>query len=88
MNVDEQIQGFREFIEQHYYAELLETVRKGYESIACDFTLLVAINTELAEDLVERPEDALKAAEYAIKEFDLPKKLTSFMYDFLISLPV
>lgn len=78
MNVDEQIQGFREFIEQHYYAELLETVRKGYESIACDFTLLVAINTELAEDLVERPEDALKAAEYAIKEFDLPKPIDKF----------
>ncbi len=78
MEVDEQIRLFREFIEQQYHAQLLETVRKGHESIVLDFSKLLQFNSELAEEIIEQPEELLKAAEIAIKEFDLPKKLDKF----------
>lgn len=78
MEVDEQIRLFREFIEQNYHAQLLEEVRKGNESLVLDFSELIKFNTELTEEILEKPEELLKAAEIAVKEFDLPKKLTKF----------
>jgi replicative DNA helicase Mcm len=78
MDVDEQIKVFREFIEQNYYPELLEAVRKGDESLVLDFSELIKFNTEISEETLENPEELLKAAELAVREFDLPKKLRKF----------
>ena len=78
MEVDEQIKVFREFIEQNYYPQLLESVRKGQAYIVLDFSELIKFNTEITEEFLEQPEELLKAAELAIKEFDLPKKVTKF----------
>tara|TARA_Y100000310_G_scaffold146139_1_gene145492 strand:- start:1048 stop:3069 length:2022 start_codon:yes stop_codon:yes gene_type:complete len=78
MNVDDQIKFFRDFIEQNYYPELLEAVRTGQEFINLDFAELIKFNTEISEELLENPEELLKAAELAIKEFDLPKKVRKF----------
>lgn len=78
MEVDEQIKVFRDFVEQNYYPQLLETVRKGEEFLVLDFAELIKFNTELAEDILEQPEELLKAAEISIKEFDLPKKVRKF----------
>ncbi len=78
MEVDQQIQNFRDFIEQHYHAPLLESVRKGQESLVLDFSSLLGFNTELTEEIIEKPEELLKAAEIAVKEFDLPKKVDKF----------
>lgn len=78
MEVDEQIRLFHEFIEQNYYPQLLEAVRKGDRSLTLDFSQLVKFNTEICEELLEQPEEVLKAAELSIKEFDLPKPLTKF----------
>jgi replicative DNA helicase Mcm len=82
VEVDNQIKIFREFIEDNYYPQLLETVRKGYEFIVLDFSELIKFNTELSEEVLESPEELLKAAEIAIKEFDLPKKLKKFSVRF------
>lgn len=78
MEVDEQIKIFREFIEQNYYPELLEAVRKGQSHLVLDFSQLIKFNTEICEEILETPEELLKAAELTIKEFDLPKKITKF----------
>src|SRR3989338_5860023 len=78
MEVDEQIKVFRDFIEQNYYPELLEAVRKGNNFLVLDFSLLIKFNTEICEEILETPEELLKAAELAIKDFDLPKKITKF----------
>src|SRR3990167_7792585 len=86
MEVDEQIKIFREFIEQNYYPQLLEAVRKGESSLVLDFSELVKFNTEIAEEILESPEELLKAAEIATKEFDLPKKINKFNLR-LINLP-
>ncbi len=78
LEVSEQIRLFKEFIEQHYHAQLLEANRKGKESLVIAFSELLKFNTELAEEITERPEEVLKAAEIAIKEFDLPRKIDKF----------
>ena len=78
MEVEDQIKIFREFTEQNYYPELLEAVRKGNQSLVLDFSELIKFNTEICEELLESPEELLKAAELAVKEFELPKKITKF----------
>ncbi|MFA6461526.1 MAG: minichromosome maintenance protein MCM [Candidatus Woesearchaeota archaeon] len=78
MDVDEQIKVFREFIEHNYHPQLLEAVRKGQNFLVLDFSELIKFNTELTEELSDSPEELLKAAELAVKEFDLPKKVTKF----------
>ncbi len=86
MEVDEQIKTFREFIVQNYYPQLLESVRKGLEFILLDFSELIKFNTEIAEEILDKPEELIKAAEIAIRDFDLPKKLKKFTVRF-INLP-
>src|SRR3989344_2036817 len=81
--VDEQIKTFRDFIEQNYYPQLLEAVRKGESFIKLDFSELVKFNTEISEELLENPQELLKAGEIAVKEFDLPKKVSKFNIRFL-----
>ncbi|MBU0470244.1 MAG: ATP-binding protein [Nanoarchaeota archaeon] len=83
MEVDEQIKVFREFIEQNYYPQLLEAVRKGNSFIILDFSQLIKFNTDITEEILENPEELLKAAELAIKDFDLPKKVVKFTVRFL-----
>jgi len=78
MEVDEQIKIFREFIEHDCYPQLLENVRKGQNSLILDFSELIKFNTEIAEEILDKPEELLKAAEIAVKEFDLPKKIDIF----------
>ncbi|MFC1801670.1 minichromosome maintenance protein MCM [Nanoarchaeota archaeon] len=80
MNATEQIKKVQEFIEQHHYAEILETVRKGLNHFVVDFSDLMKFDTDLAEEFLESPEDILAAAEMAIKEFDLPKKVKKFHF--------
>jgi len=86
VEVDEQIKICREFIEQNYYPELLETARKGNRHLQLDFAELIKFNTDISEEILENPEELTKAAEIAIKEFDLPKKLTKFTVRF-VNLP-
>ncbi len=78
MEVEDQIKVFREFIEQNYYPQLLEAVRKGNTFLILDFSELVKFNPELSDEILESPIELLKAAELAVKEFDLPKKVAKF----------
>src|SRR3989344_3781697 len=78
MDVEEQIKVFREFIEQNYLPQLLEAVRKAQNYLVLDFSELIKFNTEITEEILESPEELLKAAELTIKEFDLPQKVTKF----------
>ncbi len=70
----EQIDKFQEFIEQFYYPVLSANVAKGHTYLVVDFADLVAYNPEIAELLLENPEDTLRVGELAIERFDLEKK--------------
>ncbi|MFC1691564.1 minichromosome maintenance protein MCM [Nanoarchaeota archaeon] len=74
MEAAEQIKRFQEFLETDYQAKLLELVSKGKHSINLDFSKLSKFDPELADYLLEVPEDSIKAGELAVKEFDFPAK--------------
>jgi len=82
MEVGEQIKVFREFIESNYEPQLLEAVRKGQNYLVMNFFELMKFNPELAEELLDSPEELLKAGELAVKEFDLSKKIDRFYVRF------
>jgi len=69
MEVNEQINEFLEFFEKHYEVELLSALSTNTNYIFIDFVKLSIFNPELAELLIEQPEETLKAAELAVKKF-------------------
>ncbi|MFT4311407.1 MAG: LAGLIDADG family homing endonuclease [Candidatus Woesearchaeota archaeon] len=71
MSPEEQINKFQEFLELQYKDKLIERATKGEESLIIDFPQLAVFYPELAETLLEEPEEIMRAAEYAIQKFDL-----------------
>lgn len=71
MEADEQIRKFKEFIELNYHSELLKNVRKGNNFLIIDFDVLSKFDPDLANLLLEQPEEVIKAAELAVEQFDL-----------------
>ena len=82
MEVSEQIKVFKGFIEANYEPQLLEMVRKGGNFLVLDFKELSGFSPELADELLETPEEVLKAGELAVKEFDLPRTVERFYLRF------
>jgi replicative DNA helicase Mcm len=73
MDASEQIRRFKDFIEANYYPNLLEAFRKGLRSIVVDFNKLIVFDTQLAEEVLETPEDVIKAFDIALNDFDSTK---------------
>ncbi len=71
MDAQEQINKYQEFLETNHHKDLLAKASKGEESLIIDFNDLAKFDLHLAEDLLEHPEDSIKASEYAISRFDL-----------------
>jgi replicative DNA helicase Mcm len=78
MDINEQIRIFAEFIENNYKAELLEKVRKGGKFIVIDFAEISKFNPEIADLILDHPEDTLKTAAAAVEQFDLPIGVKGF----------
>jgi replicative DNA helicase Mcm len=78
----EQIKRFKEFIESIYKAKLLKKIRKGEKFLVIDFSELLKFSHELADELLEHPEEVIKAGELAIQEFDLPENMGNFRMRF------
>ncbi|MFH1181812.1 MAG: LAGLIDADG family homing endonuclease [Candidatus Woesearchaeota archaeon] len=73
MDSEEQISKLRELIESKYVAALMEAAGKGQKSLVIDFSDLADADPAIAEELLVKPEDIIKAAELAVQEFDLPE---------------
>jgi replicative DNA helicase Mcm len=78
MDASEQIVVWGEFFEKNYHPDLLEKSRKGDKWLVIDFAVLAGHSPELADLLLDSPDETLKGAELAIEQFDLPanKKFT------------
>ncbi len=72
MEITEQIEKFHEFFEVVYGEQLRAAVSKGEKFLIINFSDLSRFNIELAEQLLETPEDVLRACEIAIEQFDFP----------------
>src|SRR3989338_8233914 len=71
INAVEQIRKFQEFIESNYYDELLEKARKGEKFLVIDFADLSKFDLDLANELLDAPEETIKAIEKSIEQFDI-----------------
>ncbi len=71
VDAQEQIEKFKEFIETTYKKKIQHLAQKGKKSLIIDFSELAKFDHELAEQLLEEPEETIKAAEIAINQFDL-----------------
>ena len=71
INASEQIKRFQEFIESSYYSQIIENLRKDSKFVIVDFVELSKFDLDLANELLEYPEDTIKAAELAVEQFDL-----------------
>ena len=78
MDVQTQIKTLQEFLEKHYHNELLEHVRKGKKALYVNFALLAQFTPEIADLLLDQPEEILKAFEIAVEQFDLPIEVKNF----------
>ncbi len=67
LEVSEQVNKFQEFLDKYYQAELLKAISNGQNFIIIDFKKISEFSPELAEDIIESPEETLKAGELAIK---------------------
>ncbi len=61
---------FVKFFEKVYEEELLKSIAEGKPLIEVDFAELSKFNPELAEDLIEKPEEVIEAAEFATKQIE------------------
>jgi replicative DNA helicase Mcm len=82
VEVSEQINLFYEFLDAEYHAELVKQASKGQKFLKIDFALLSKFNPELAELLLENPEEIIKAAELAIANFDIEGDTKNFRVRF------
>jgi len=71
MEVQDQIDKFKQFIEINYINKILENIKKEHQSVSIEFNELAVFEPDLAELLLENPEDTLRAAEIAIEGIDL-----------------
>ena len=70
MEVQDQINKFKEFFELYYINRILENIRKDKKLLAFEFNKLAVFSPELAEILIEDPEDTIRAAEIAVESID------------------
>ncbi len=82
LDARELIQKLHDFFQQHCYAELVEQARKGQKWLNVDFPALSKFDPDIADALLELPEEFLKAAELAIEEFDVPGDVKGFAVRF------
>ena len=70
----QQIERFKEFITATYEKNFHELMRKGTKSLLVNFSELLAFDPELADNLLDDPEEIAKAAEIALSQFELLEK--------------
>lgn len=58
----------QEFLEKHYYDKLLERVRQGEKNLFIDFTHLAVFDPDLADYLLDQPDELIKAGELAVEQ--------------------
>ena len=71
MDVHEQIGKCKEFLETSYKTQLHDAATKGKKSLIIDFQDIITFSPELADFIIESPEDGVIAMEQAIESFDL-----------------
>ena len=75
LDITEEIEKFKEFVELHYIKELHLLVSKGKKAFVVNFSELARFDPDLSEHLLRAPEEFFKIAEIAVEQFDLGRNL-------------
>ncbi len=78
MEAAEQVRKFEEFLDTYYRVEVSENVRKGNDFLWVDFAQLSQFDPDLANLLLEDPENVLKAAEIAVNSLSVSRQPQGF----------
>ncbi len=70
MEKDDISERFVEFLNEFYRDDLLKAVNEGKKSLDIDFSFLDRFDIELADYLLENPDETIAAAENEIKQID------------------
>jgi replicative DNA helicase Mcm len=74
MNKTEIIERFSEFLRDNYYKDLTLAVSEEKKSLNVDFSLIDKFDPELADLILEKPEETISVADESINQIDLPQK--------------
>lgn len=72
MDASEQIKRFEKFFEVFYKREILENIQEGKNFLIVDFSELLKFDPDIAEALLDQPDELVKAAEIGVEKFDVP----------------
>jgi replicative DNA helicase Mcm len=78
MEPTEVIKRFQDYLEKNYLVEISERIRKGEKYLVIDFKALSAFDPALADELLEDPEEVIKAGELAIEQFEIEGEVKNF----------
>ncbi len=73
MSVDvvEQIEKFRDFLDENYRQNINEIILTGKKFLLIDFSDLLKYDSELADQLLDEPEETIKAFELSLENFEI-----------------
>src|SRR3989338_3091946 len=74
LDATEQIEKFKDFVNAGYIDSLHHLAARGINVLKIDFSELAKFDHELADQLLEEPEETIRAVELAIDGFDMPLK--------------
>lgn len=74
MKKEEIIEKFSEFVRDNYYKDLALAVTEGKKFLQVDFSLIDKFDPELADTILEKPEETIELINKSTEEIDLPKK--------------
>jgi len=69
------IDRFSEFLTDNYYKDLSLAIIEGKKSLEVDFSLVDKFDPELADVILEKPEETIMLLEKSVGEIDLPEKV-------------
>ncbi|MFH1840410.1 MAG: minichromosome maintenance protein MCM [Nanoarchaeota archaeon] len=76
IDIQNQIEQFKDFIETVYSKNLTNIIEKGERSILLDFQELSKFDIELAEQIISEPTESIQNAEIALTQIDILKDLS------------
>jgi replicative DNA helicase Mcm len=78
MEPTEIIKNFQEYLEKNHLSEIADKASKGEKFLVIDFNSLSMHNPELADELLENPEEVVKAGELAVEQFEVEGDIKNF----------
>ncbi|MGM5479962.1 MAG: minichromosome maintenance protein MCM [Nanobdellota archaeon] len=82
MEIGEQVQKLQDFFETYYYDAIIKAISKGQTYITVDFNDIATFNIDIAQRILDHPEEMFKTAQLAIEKLNLQGNTSQFFVRF------